>query len=89
MPTIGIEPAEIPASRPPSPEPRPLKLVYVGKVILLKGIDLALEALSRADRDTTLTVVGQGPFLKRAVRMAKASSATRMTAGGCSRSRSV
>ena len=71
MPTIGIEPAEIPASRPPSPEPRPLKLVYVGKVILLKGIDLALEALSRADRDTTLTVVGQGPFLKRAVRMAK------------------
>ena len=71
MPTIGIEPAEIPASRPPSPGPRPLKLVYVGKVILLKGIDLALEALSRADGDTTLTVVGQGPFLKRAVRMAK------------------
>jgi len=70
LPTIGLDPAEVPESQPPSSQPGRLKLLFVGKVVLLKGIDLALEALAAADSNSTLTVVGQGPFLGRAKKLA-------------------
>jgi glycosyltransferase involved in cell wall biosynthesis len=42
---------------------RPLKLLFVGKVITLKGVDIALDALHRSGANATLTVIGDGSYL--------------------------
>lgn len=39
----------------------PLRLIWVGKLIPLKGLNLALEALSKVKIPCKLTVVGDGP----------------------------
>jgi glycosyltransferase involved in cell wall biosynthesis len=46
----------------------PLKLLFVGKVITLKGIDIALDALHRSGTGATLTVIGDGSYLEAARR---------------------
>ena len=67
MPTIGLDPAEVPKAGPRPMHPKdPLRLVFIGKVILLKGIDLAIEALKKSGTEARLTVVGTGAFLPRA-----------------------
>lgn len=43
----------------------PLRLIYAGRMIALKGIDLAIEALKLAQTDVRVTLIGQGDFLER------------------------
>ncbi|MEM9656669.1 MAG: glycosyltransferase family 4 protein, partial [Actinomycetota bacterium] len=57
----GIDPA---ALQPVTHRPGPINLIFVGRVVELKGMAVLLDALAavRADHpDTTLTVVGDGP----------------------------
>lgn len=61
FPSIGLDTADIPV-RPPSSPPGPLRLLYVGNLIALKGIDLALAALKRSGTDARLTLIGAGPL---------------------------
>jgi glycosyltransferase involved in cell wall biosynthesis len=69
MPTIGLNTGQMPyQARRPSDGP--LKLLYVGNVIALKGIDLALEAFAESGIDATLTLVGTGSYLEAAKRLA-------------------
>ncbi len=69
MPTIGLPTRNLPA-RPPDPRPEdaPLRLLYVGNLIALKGLDLALEALRASQANATFTLIGEGrlgPSLQR------------------------
>ena len=48
----------------------PLRLLFVGKVIALKGLDLALKALSASGTTATLTVIGTGNYQVPAERLA-------------------
>jgi glycosyltransferase involved in cell wall biosynthesis len=69
MPTIGLNLAEIPF-RPRIVRDGPLKILFVGNVISLKGIDLALEALALAGGNATFTLIGSGNYLETARRLA-------------------
>jgi len=68
MPTIGLNPAELPF-RPHRPVEGPLRLLFVGQIITLKGVDLALEALKQSQTDAVLTFVGTGNYLVAAKRL--------------------
>ena len=70
MPTIGLQPAEIPF-QPHRPGDGPLQLLFVGNVITLKGVDLALAALRQSQTNAVLTLVGTGNFLPAAQRLAE------------------
>jgi len=63
MPTIGLRTAELPR-QPHRRTEGPLKLLYVGNIITLKGLDLALEALKASGTDATFTMVGTGNYLE-------------------------
>lgn len=59
---IGIETAH-PSDRPPGQ--KPLKCLYAGRLIGLKGVHLALAAVAEARQrgeDVALTIVGRGPM---------------------------
>jgi glycosyltransferase involved in cell wall biosynthesis len=62
-PTIGLHTANFPV---PSRSVRrgPLRLLYVGNLIPLKGLDFALEALKASGTDARLTLIGSGAFGK-------------------------
>src|SRR5882724_3097471 len=62
MPSIGLQTRELPFQKHRQPE-GPLRILYVGKIISLKGIDLALKALSVSGTNATLTLVGTGNYL--------------------------
>jgi len=68
LPTIGLNTAEMPY-RPRAAHTGPLRLLFVGNIITLKGLDLALHSLARASADATLTLVGDGDFLPAARRL--------------------
>jgi len=59
MPTIGLRTAEIPF-RPRGVATGPLKLLYVGNLIPLKGLHLAIEAVGVSGTGATFTLVGTG-----------------------------
>jgi glycosyltransferase involved in cell wall biosynthesis len=61
MPTIGLNTQESPYQAHRQSD-GPLRLLYVGNVIGLKGIDLAVEALKLSELDATFTVVGDGNY---------------------------
>ena len=61
MPTIGLNPRELPF-RAHQPHVGPLRLLFVGNIIALKGLHLAVEALAAAGTDATLTIVGSGDY---------------------------
>lgn len=61
MPTIGLDASTL-TCRQPGPGKGPLKLLYVGNLISLKGIDLALHALRLAQTNATFTLYGSGVF---------------------------
>ena len=67
MPTIGLRTGEFPYQKHRAPQ-GPLRILFVGKIIALKGIDLALEALKLSGADATLTLVGTGNYLRAARR---------------------
>ena len=62
MPTIGLQPRDLPYQSH-RPSEGPLRILFVGKIITLKGVDLALEALNTSGTDATLTLVGTGNYL--------------------------
>jgi glycosyltransferase involved in cell wall biosynthesis len=69
MPAIGIDSTQITGRPVPVPS-GPLELLYVGKLISLKGIDLALRALAASDPNARLTLVGDGSYEASAKRLA-------------------
>lgn len=69
MPTIGLQTSRL-ATRPRQPHPGPLKILFVGNIITLKGIDLAIEALSQSGTNATFTIVGSGNFMVAAKKLA-------------------
>ena len=68
MPTIGLRTSELPV-RPHSPPDGSMRLLFVGGIITLKGVDLALRAFQQARVQATLTFVGDGDFLPAARRL--------------------
>jgi glycosyltransferase involved in cell wall biosynthesis len=62
MPTIGLRMNPSEPMRQIS-DSGPLKLLFVGNIITLKGADLALEALRKSGTSAQLTFVGDGNFL--------------------------
>lgn len=62
MPTIGLNPRELPEPAQRHGNTGPLKLLFVGNVITLKGIDLAIRALKESGSGATLTLIGDGDF---------------------------
>jgi glycosyltransferase involved in cell wall biosynthesis len=64
MPTIGLQTADF--SAPPRVAHRePLRILYVGNLLPLKGLDLALEALKVSGVNVRFTLIGSGPFRKK------------------------
>src|SRR5262249_16072891 len=61
MPTIGLRTADL-SYQERVPAQGPLKLLFVGKIIALKGLHLAIDALAASGTDATLTVFGEGPL---------------------------
>ena len=47
-----------------------MKILFVGNIITLKGIDLAIEALHKSKTSATLTIVGSGNFTTAAKKLA-------------------
>jgi len=68
MSSAGIVPAEFPERRLALKQ-GPLRILYVGNIIPLKGIDLALEALKGSQTDAHFTLIGDGELLEPARRM--------------------
>lgn len=70
MPTIGLNTQLFP---PPTKAPHdgPLRLLFVGNIITLKGIDLALRALRESGSKATFTLIGDGAYLAQARRLTK------------------
>ena len=69
MPTIGLSVEEFPA-RELARRNGPLRLLFVGNFLALKGIDLALEALKASGTDARFILIGDGPFVPAARRLA-------------------
>lgn len=63
MPTIGLRTADFPVP-PRAAHREPLRLLYVGNLLPLKGLDLALEALKNSGANARLTLIGSGTFQK-------------------------
>ena len=70
MPTIGLRTHELPWHEHRTPA-GPLRILFVGKIIAWKGINLALEALKLSETDATLTLVGTGNYLAASLRHTK------------------
>ncbi len=71
LPAIGLHPGEFPA--PPAEQEgaeRPLRLLFVGRLLYWKGLDLALRALGQSNTDATLAIIGEGEFRPAAERLA-------------------
>jgi glycosyltransferase involved in cell wall biosynthesis len=62
MPTVGLKTQELPYQTHRQSD-GPLRLLYVGNVLGLKGIDLAVDALKLSETDATFTIVGDGNYL--------------------------
>ena len=69
MPTIGLHFDEVAPVRRETPR-GPLRLLFVGQIILLKGVDLILHALKESQSMAHVTFVGDGSFLEDAKKLA-------------------
>jgi glycosyltransferase involved in cell wall biosynthesis len=65
IPTIGLDTASFARTVDKQPH-SPLRLVFAGQVITLKGADLAIDALAASRTDATLTFIGNGNYIDRA-----------------------
>jgi glycosyltransferase involved in cell wall biosynthesis len=70
MPTIGLRTSELPRN-PHRASEGSLRLLFVGNIITLKGVDLAIEALAASGTDATLTLLGEGNYLPAARRLTR------------------
>jgi glycosyltransferase involved in cell wall biosynthesis len=50
---------------------RPLRLLFVGRVMYWKGVELALHALYHSQTDARYDFIGEGPFIPQAQRLAR------------------
>ena len=72
MPTIGLDMAMFPRVKEhDTASKRPLRLLFVGQLIWLKGVDMAVEALAESGTDAVLHFIGSGPFRKGLEKLAK------------------
>ena len=72
MPTIGFEAGMPFVKTEPRDASEPLRLIYVGRLHLLKGVHLLLQAVTKLDPDRIrLTIVGDGSERKRLRHMAE------------------
>jgi glycosyltransferase involved in cell wall biosynthesis len=71
MPTIGLDCGAIPFGTKPDRSAGPLRLLFVGNLITLKGIDFAIHALRESDSAATLTLIGSGEFQASAQRLVR------------------
>jgi glycosyltransferase involved in cell wall biosynthesis len=62
LPCMGLVAAEFP-SREPVRRTGPLRLLFVGNFLAVKGIDLALKALKASGTNARFTLIGDGPFM--------------------------
>ena len=69
LPCMGLVPAEFP-SREPVRRTGPLRLLFVGNFLAVKGIGLALQALKASGTDARFTLIGDGPLMPRTRRFA-------------------
>lgn len=51
------------------PTEGPLNLLFAGRLVLWKGLDILIEALAASGTNARLTVVGDGPYRKQAARL--------------------
>ncbi|MES2659816.1 MAG: glycosyltransferase family 4 protein [Verrucomicrobiota bacterium] len=66
MPTIGFEIAPHEANRESQATDAPLRLIFVGRLHLLKGLHLLLQAVATLEPGSVwLTIVGEGPERQR------------------------
>jgi glycosyltransferase involved in cell wall biosynthesis len=71
---IGLPEHQLASCKQPKRHRPTLSLLYVGRLLEWKGVDLALRALSQVKRshpDLTLTIVGDGPALPRLARLSE------------------
>ena len=70
LPTIAVPtpPARV---RPPECGNRPLRLLFVGRIVFLKGVELALRGLKESGTSATFTLIGDGPFLPATKKLAR------------------
>lgn len=61
MPTIGLHTRDFPVPQR-SVHRDPLRLLYVGNLLPLKGLDFAIRALKASGTNARLTLIGSGPF---------------------------
>lgn len=70
MPAIGVScPSEVACIARPADAP--LRLLFSGRLLGWKGVDLALEALSRVTVPVTLRLLGDGPYRRRAQKLVR------------------
>ncbi len=70
MPTIGIDKNVI-SKRPLIAPAGPLELLFVGQIISLKGVDLAIRALHKSGSTARLTFIGSGSYQRKAEWLAR------------------
>ena len=68
---VGISALDLPFKSRSSPHNDSVKLLYVGNVIALKGIDLALHALAKSRTSASFTLFGDGNCLPGLRRLAQ------------------
>ena len=61
MPTVGIDESQI-SDRLLEVPHGPLRLLFVGNIISLKGVELAVQALKESETDARFTLIGSGIF---------------------------
>ena len=70
MPTVGIDEKLISKRQLAAPAGT-LEILFVGQIISLKGVDLAIRALRASGTSARLTLIGSGSYQKKAEAMAR------------------
>jgi len=70
MPTVGID-AKVISKRQLVAPAGPLELLFVGQIISLKGVDLAIRALHASGTSARLTFIGSGSYQLKAAALAR------------------
>lgn len=61
IPQFGVDPQHFAPPTEPAPDERPMHIVYVGRLVPEKGVDLLLTALAELAGAWRATILGRGP----------------------------